>query len=436
MTPAFILAILSAAAALGLFRAIRRKGRNKTGSGQAAGIFWTTCALVFVIAMVLQPKTVFEGATTGLKAWWNIVFPSLLPFFIGSELLMSFGLVRFMGVLLEPVMRPLFNVPGCGSFVLCIGYTSGYPIGAMVTARLRSQGLCTRIEAERLISFTSNSGPLFMIVAVSVGMFGRPELAVIIAGSHYLANLTLGLLLRFYGRNDLERSCTGENPGRNLLAHALEELTEAWRKENRPPGKIIGDATRNSINSLLNIGGFIILFAVIIRLLNEAGVIGRLADLFGLILLPLGFSPEVMPALASGFFEITIGCKMASESEAPLIQQVAAVGIILAWSGLSVHAQVAGLISETDIRMFPFVCARIAHASLAALYTVVLFGPAVPLASSLAVPAMATLERMQKTPPFLASLQFSGILMLLTLLILIILSLIFITVKKIKIYIY
>ncbi|MCL6610879.1 MAG: sporulation integral membrane protein YlbJ [Peptococcaceae bacterium] len=409
---ASVAVILATAAVFFLFSAARRSGGSKINSGQAAGFFWTACALAFVTAMVLQPEIVYEGASTGLKAWWNIVFPSLLPFFIASELLMSFGLVKFMGVLLEPVMRPLFNVPGCGSFVFCVGYTSGYPISAMVTARLRSMGLCTRIEAERLVSFTSNSSPLFMIVAVSVGMFGRPELAVVIAGSHYLANLTLGFFLRFYGRNDREKPPSAAAPVKNLPARALGELTKAWQAEKRPLGKIIGDAVRNSINNLLYIGGFIILFAVIIRLSAEIGLIGLLAQLFGVILLPLGLSPEVMPALASGFFEMTIGSKMASESAAPLVHQVAAAGIILGWGGLSALAQVAGMISETDIRMLPFVCARMAHAALAALYTAVFFGPAMPLASSLAVPAMAALDKMQESPPLLVSLQCSGVLLL------------------------
>lgn len=435
MTLSSIALILLATAALCLFPALWLTGRGRINSRQAAGLFWTACALVFVIAMVLHPRMVFEGATMGLKAWWNIVFPSLLPFFIASELLMSFGLVKFMGVLLEPVMRPLFRVPGCGSFVLCIGYTSGYPIGAMITARLRSQMQCTRIEAERLMSFTNNSSPLFMIVAVSVGMFGRPELAVVIAGSHYLANLTLGLLLRFYGRNDRERlPSTRIKHGDSLLSRALGELTEAWRQEGRPLGKIVGDATRNSINSLLNIGGFIILFAVIIRLLNEAGITGRLAELLGLILLPLGFSPELMPALASGFFEMTIGSKMASESAAPLAQQVAAVGLILAWSGLSVHAQVASMISETDIRMLPFICSRIIHAALAVFYTIFIFGPAMPLASGFISPVATALGKMHETPGLLTGLKFSAMQLGSMLSLLLVISLIYLAVRKIKIY--
>ncbi|MDU2065610.1 MAG: hypothetical protein E6713_12350 [Sporomusaceae bacterium] len=67
------------------------------------------------LAMVVYPKEAFESAVMGLNLWWNVVFPALLPFFVLSEILMGFGIVHFIGVLLEPLMRPLFNVPGVGA---------------------------------------------------------------------------------------------------------------------------------------------------------------------------------------------------------------------------------------------------------------------------------------------------------------------------------
>lgn len=327
----------------------------------------------FIIIMITHPKIIFAGSVAGLNAWWNIVFPALLPFFIASELLMSFGIVHFMGVLLEPVMRPLFNVPGTGSFVMAIGFTSGYPIGSMVTARLRSQGLCSRVEAERLMSFTNNSSPLFMLVAVAVGMFNNPAVGLVIAGAHYTANLTLGLGLRFYGRSEKEKSTQPRTKIHLIPAKALAEMLGIVRQENRPFGKIMGDAVKNSINNLLNIGGFIILFAVIINVLTELGVIGLIAAALGKILIPVGVSASVLSAVASGLFEMTMGTKLASEASAPLLQQLVAVSFILAWSGLSVIAQVASMIAHTDIRLGLFIAARIFHAFLAGMYTVVFY---------------------------------------------------------------
>lgn len=352
-------------------------------------LFWTCCALIFVAAMIVNPKTVFEGAVTGLQTWFNIVLPALLPFFIASELLMKFGVVHFMGVLLEPVMRPLFNVPGAGSFVMAVGFSSGCPIGSMVTARLREQRLCTRVEAERLMSFTNNSSPLFMLVAVAVGMFNNPALGWIIAGAHYLSNLTLGFALRFYARHDSERIPEPPVTGKGLVKQAFRQMLQVQRQNQIPPGRILGDAVHNAMANLLNIGGFIILFAVIIKMLTAAGFINVLAGCLGIFLLPLGFTPELLPALASGFFEMTLGAKLASETAAPLGQQVVAVGMVLAWSGLSVHAQAASMISQTDIRIYPFIIIRVAHSILAGLYSYFLFIWRNPLTPATAATAAA-----------------------------------------------
>ena len=367
--------------------------------------FWTICSIAFIVAMIIQPQIVYEGSVKGLETWFEIVLPSLLPFFIASELLMAFGVVHFMGVLLEPVMRPLFNLPGSGSFVLAIGFTSGFPIGAVVTAKLRQQKLCTRIEAERLICFTNNSSPLFMLVAVAVGMFHNPELGLIIAGAHYLASLTLGVSLRFYGRKDKE-AIRPTYSTENILKRAIRQMMNVQSRENRPVGRIINDVVKNSVANLLTIGGFIILFAVLIRIFTNTGVIHLMGDFLGIVLIPMGMSPELLQSLGSGFWEMTLGTKSASEATAPLLQKIIAVSMILGWGGLSVHAQVAGMIADTDIRIWPFVISRSAHACIAAFYTYILAGPAYNKTMTLAQPVFATIGQQITVSP-VANLLFS-----------------------------
>jgi len=334
--------------------------------------------------MVTHPKEVFTGATMGVQTWWNFVFPSLLPFFISAEILMRLGFVKFLGVLLEPIMRPLFNVPGCGAFVMIVGFTSGFPVASAITAQLRSQNMCTRLEGERLISFTNNSSPLFMLTAVAVGMFGKPELGLVIAGSHYLANIIIGLALRFYGCKEPQTHWAGTQSW--SIRSAISALLQHQRTERQTLGKLLGEAVSLSITKLINIGGFIILFAVIIRLLTEFGVIGQIAAIMGTLLAPLGFAPDILTALANGFFEMTIGNKMASEAGANELQQLMAVGMILGWSGLSIHAQVASMIAQTDLRINLFLISRIIHAMLAACLTWLFYKP---VSSVLTTPVIA-----------------------------------------------
>ncbi|ACA59169.1 sporulation integral membrane protein YlbJ [Candidatus Desulforudis audaxviator] len=329
--------------------------------------------LALIVILAVRPRTAFEGALVGMDTWWNIVFPALLPFFVVSELVLGLGLAGFVGVLLEPVMRPIFALPGSASFAVAVGYSSGYPVGANFTARLRSAGQCTRAEAEHLLSFTNNASPLFILVAVAVGMFNNPALGPFLLGIHYLANLTLGLVFRRYRPQE-----RGQFSGsvHHLWRRAVHEFMTA---DGRHPGLILGEAVKTAVAKLLVIGGFIVLFAVTIHLLDSFGLLSVLAGLFGLLLQPLGFHSGLNLPLATGFFEMTLGIRAVSETAAPLVQQLIAVQLILAWSGLSIQAQVASFVSHTDIRLRLYVMGRIAHAVLAVVLTLLLFPVFEPL---------------------------------------------------------
>ena len=153
--------------------------------------------LVLLLAsfMIINPELTVNASLDGLNLWFNVVFPALFPFFVAAELLVQLGFVHFLGVLLEPIMRPLFRLPGSASFVVAMGFTSGFPIGAVLTKNLYEKRMLDGNEAERLVAFTNNSSPLFMLGAVAVGMFKLPVIAgYVIAVSHYLANLSVGLL--------------------------------------------------------------------------------------------------------------------------------------------------------------------------------------------------------------------------------------------------
>ncbi|MED4568770.1 nucleoside recognition domain-containing protein, partial [Brevibacillus agri] len=154
--------------------------------------------VALVLTLVIYSQISFEAAVRGLKIWWEVVFPSTLPFIVLSEVLMGLGVVHFVGVLLEPLMRPLFNVPGTGGFVLAMGFSSGYPVAAKLTTRLRQQGSVSKAEGERLVSFTTTGDPLFVMGAVAIGFFHSEQMGIVLALTHYLSAIIMGLVSRFH----------------------------------------------------------------------------------------------------------------------------------------------------------------------------------------------------------------------------------------------
>ncbi|MDM5295568.1 sporulation integral membrane protein YlbJ [Peribacillus simplex] len=344
------------------------KSKSKT-------VLLATSVTMMAVGLIIFPQESFEASKSGLNMWWKIVFPSLLPFLIFSELLISFGVVRFIGVILEPFMRPLFRVPGVGGFVWAMGLASGFPAGAKFTVRLRQEEQLTRIEAERLVCFTNSSNPLFLFVAVAVGFFHNPHLGIILALSHYLGNFCVGIIMRFYRWKE-EKSPTEVMNKLPSIRQAFSQMHRTRIKETRPFGSLLGDAVISSIQTLLMIGGFIILFSVVNKLLFHMNITGLLASLVAGILHIFNFPDSLSLPFISGMFEMTLGSKLTSSVEnANLFQQTVMTSFILAFNGFSIQAQVASIIAATDIRFTPFFLARIAHGLLASIITVLLWEP-------------------------------------------------------------
>jgi len=301
---------------------------------------------------------------------------------------MGLGVVHFIGVLLEPLMRPVFNVPGVGAFALSMGLASGYPMDAVITGKFRKNQLCTAVEAERLLSFTNTADPLFMFGAVAVGMFGMPELGATIALAHYLSSFLVGIIFRFHRyRRDSETQDAQRPPG-NIIIRAFRALYNARQQDKRSPGQLLGDSVKSSMNTILLIGGFIIVFSVMIRIVTVIGLTSILTAGFAWILSHIGFNTNLAAALVNGFFEIDLGTLAASQADAPISEKVAIAGAIIAWSGLSVHGQVASIVIESGIRMGPYMVGRVLHAILAAGITLLLMGPAQGISKLYSVPVL------------------------------------------------
>ncbi|WP_307894273.1 sporulation integral membrane protein YlbJ [Bacillus swezeyi] len=331
--------------------------------------------ILFTAAVITHPQESFDASKSGLAMWWEVVFPSLLPFFILSELLIGFGIVRFVGLLLEPFMRPVFRVPGVGGFVLAMGMASGNPAGAKLTSRLRQERQISRVEAERLASFTNSSNPLFIFGAVAVGFFHNPSLGVVLAAAHYLGNFAVGLTMRSYGRKEEIRTARKKKLPLPSIKEALKALHQARLEEKRPLGKLLSDAVISSVQTLLMVGGFIILFSVFNNILSVIHMTDILSQATKMILTALQFPADLDKPLLSGLFEITLGSKLVSATDAALLQKAVIVSFILGFSGFCVQAQVAGILAETDIRFKPFFIARFLQGIYAALFVLILWKP-------------------------------------------------------------
>lgn len=334
--------------------------------------------IAFIICLILMSDTMVKAALNGLKLWAYIVVPSLFPFFIAAEIIKSTGFIRAAGVVLEPVMRPFFNVPGSGSFALAMGVTSGYPVGAKITCDMRNNGLLTKTEAERLLTFTNNSGPLFIIGAVGTGMLGSAKLGIFLFLCHFASCLTVGFLFRFYGLRNTKRSLINKKEKnsfktrmrKSLFGEAKQRLLDEYTNKSSSFGAILGDSIKNSIATITQIGGFVVLFSVIIQIFSETGLIGILSEGASAVLSHVGINANILRGVFSGVLEITTGSRLISSAAGTdLLLKLPAISFIIGWAGLSVHFQVISIAAKTDINIRPYLCGKLLQGIFSAIYT-------------------------------------------------------------------
>lgn len=322
--------------------------------------------------MLIYPVAYLDAALRGLAIWWDVLFPSLFPFFIISEVLLGFGIVHLIGTLLDPFMKPVFRIPGSGGFVAAMGYVSGYPIGAKLTAQLWEQKMVTRYEGERLVAFTTSSDPIFLIGAVSIGFFHNPQIVPILAIAHYGGGFLVGIIMRYHGSKDSKQVHDGlkgsTKPRINRIQAALRAMHQARVEDGRNLGELLQEAILSSLKLIIVVGGLVVFFSVFLELLTQANIMKGLYLIIEQILTIIGIPPALSNSLVGGLFEVTLGARYAGESATsiPLSFKVAAAAFILSWGGLSVHAQIASILHSTNLRYWPFMIARFIHGILAA----------------------------------------------------------------------
>lgn len=315
--------------------------------------------LLFAIFLVLFSKSNMLAVKDGLSMWINSIIPSLFPFFIAIELINHTDIPKIIGKIFQKIMRPLFNVPGVGAYALFMGIISGYPIGAKIVTNLRNQNLCTKEEGERLLTFTNNSGPLFIIASVGISLFKDTGIGILLLVTHLLSSLTVAFLFRFwksYFRNDNTNTYTNQN---SVHLNAV--------------GSILSESIYSAIKSVIMIGGFIVFFCVVLSIINKLKIFDIFVHIFLPILKPLGINPGFIIATLSGILELTSGITLVNTIHSPFLGiNVIITAFLLGFGGISILLQVWSITSNSDISIKPYLIGKLLQGLFASFYTFII----------------------------------------------------------------
>lgn len=321
--------------------------------------------LVFGASLLLFSSSNLPAIKKGLSLWANSVVPSLFPFFVATELLINTNFVNSIGRFLNKIMKPLFNIRGEGAFAFIMGLISGYPVGAKIACNFRENNICSKEECERLLSFTNNSGPLFIIGTVGISMFGNSTIGLLLLITHILACITVGIIFRFWKINSSSPKYVVRNKNSNYKKYKNVTFSNL--------GEVLGKSISNSISTILMIGGFVVIFSSIISILRASGILNSLVVLLTPTFNFFHLDSSFIYGIVTGLLEITNGISFISSINIKHISvNIIITAFLLGCGGLSVLLQVWSITSKTDLSIKPYFYGKLLHGILAAFYTFVL----------------------------------------------------------------
>lgn len=310
----------------------------------------TILCLGFIFSLLFFSTSNIESAKAGLLLWANSVVPSLFPFFIATELLYCTNLIVFFEKYCNKFMKKIFNLSGEAIFPIIMGTISGYPTGAKIVNELRCDRKISKTEGEHLLAFTNNSGPLFIIGTVGTSIFCSKKIGFILLIAHILGAFSVGFLFRFWKPN--RKNLFIKNP-------STQDINKSFITT-------LINSISKSIITILNIGGFIVLFSVIISIFENSGFYDIIANISN----QFGFSKSTTIGFISGILELTNGIKKLSIIGTKNLNTIILLSsFLLGFGGLSVAMQVYSCIQKSDLSIKPYLIGKLFHGLFSVFYT-------------------------------------------------------------------
>ena len=300
-------------------------------------IIFYISVLSVIALMLLRTQQIILYTQKTLRMCYEIIIPSLFPFFVCSGLLIYSGFAEAVSGCARRIMRPLFNVAPSGAAAFVLGIISGFPLGAVCTKDLYKSGNLSKIEAERLLAFCNNSGPLFIIGTVGTAIYLKPVYGIMLYAIHICSSVIVGIIFKNYGKAQHNSPPTQINTNDVSIAKAIALSLDA--------------AARNIITVCFSV----VFFSTIAQALLD--------------LLPL--SP-ISDAIASGLCEFSTGTLKISMLDTDIALKLIMTSLIVGFSGLSVHLQVMSVTAQSGLSLKPYIIGKALHGTIAAAITAAL----------------------------------------------------------------
>ncbi|MDO4261858.1 MAG: transporter [Eubacteriales bacterium] len=287
-------------------------------------ILFVWAALALLILLFSHPALTAAGCSLGLTLWYTAVLPSLLPFLIVSGLLIRTGLFRYLNRIYAPVLSRLFGISPDGCYAVIAGFLCGFPMGAKTTADLVREGCISPEEGTYLLGFCNNVSPAFFLNYICLLKLGYERPPWALTALFFAVPLAYGVLSRPFFHF---RPVSDKQKHKPLCRIKIKTLDACLM---------------DSFATVTRLGGYIVLFTILIQLLTLTGL------------------PAFSQALSGAFLEVSSGVHALSALDGiPDRICTALCCSCAAFGGLCICAQTSSVLAGTPLRIRTWIAGRL-----------------------------------------------------------------------------
>ena len=184
--------------------------------------------MIFILIGIISNISVASlGAHKGILYCVNTLIPSLFIFMIFTSFIVNSGATQNLSKILNPVTKFLFYLPGCTAPIIILSLIGGYPVGARGAKSLYESKEINTEQLNRLMTFSVNAGPAFIIEIVGNILLKNYKLGCLIFIVQVVLSLSIGIISGILARQKNLNFYFNENVGKNKKPNISDSLIKS-----------------------------------------------------------------------------------------------------------------------------------------------------------------------------------------------------------------
>lgn len=309
-------------------------------------LFITLFIVIFIVNLKISIFYVLEGG----RLWITSLVPTIFPFTVLCNLLIFYEGIELYSKFIGPIIcKPLGLSKNC-SFAIATSFLCGYPLGAMYSTNIYTAGYINRNEYIRLLNIATNCGPLFILGPIGTIMLGNVKYGYLLLIANYISIIVIGLITKTSSKQ-------------------VSQIIEIPKKTPANFGECLKNSIENATKTTFVVGGFIIMFSVIIGIIKSSTQIN-----YAFYLLESFFNlpKDSIYSIFLGCIEITNGCNLINVTPLSISMKLSIISFLCSFSGFSIIAQVSSFISLKRVSIIKYSLLKTLQGIISFLITLII----------------------------------------------------------------